>query len=108
MLNVQTVPTAKVVTMKRVMTEEAPDFKQIIKNSIAGIKTRQLEDRALLIQEKGDFAYVWAKSSEYFLAGMDLLRKEGYTDVAFGAHAEGGIFSATLIKKQYATGTGAG
>ena len=97
---------AKVMPMTRIINEEAPDFKQVIKKSIAGIKTRQLDDRALLIQEKEGFAYLWARGSENFLSGMSILKGEGYENVLFGSHEQGGIFSATLIKRQYATGKG--
>ena len=107
MLKAQTGQTVKVRLMTKVIAKKAPDFKRQIKDSIPEIRTRQLEDRALLIQEKGDFAYVLARSSEHFLAGMDLLRNEGYGNVAFGAHEAGGIFSATLIKTQHVTGAGA-
>ena len=99
--------TGKARSMTKVVAKKAPDFKQQIKDSISGIRTRQLDDRALLIQEKGDFAYVFAKNSEHFLAGMVLLRDEGYRNVAFGAHEAGGIFSATLIKAEHAAGTSA-
>ncbi|MCX6761246.1 MAG: hypothetical protein NTY33_00130 [Candidatus Moranbacteria bacterium] len=107
MLKAQAGQTAKVMPMTRVMREEAPDFKQQIKNLKSGIKTRQLEGRELTIQEKGSFAYIWARGSENFLAGMCLLESEGYKDVVFGAHEADGIFSATMIKKQYTAGTGA-
>lgn len=98
--------TAKVLPMARVASEERPAFKDAIKDLEAGIVKRQLEDRSLLIQEKGSFAYIWARGSEKFLAGMHLLEEEGYKDVAFGSHEADGIFSATLIKRQRITGNG--
>ncbi|MFZ2226261.1 MAG: hypothetical protein WAV64_02395 [Candidatus Moraniibacteriota bacterium] len=98
--------TAKVLPMSRVTVGEQPNFKDRVKKLRADIRSRQLEDRTLLIQEKEGFAYLWASGSENFLSGMAILKGEGYEDVLFGSHEQGGIFSATLIKKQYATGKG--
>jgi hypothetical protein len=81
------------------MRSAADEFKKSIKDLKGEISTRQLEDRSLLIQKKGNFAYIWARGSENFLAGMNLLESEKFSNAAFGSHEDGGIFSATLIKK---------